>query len=281
MPTRAPRPRRRLRLPSPDRSTPPDRRRRRAPRSGRARSAPTASRDLEARQVRRGLAQPRKDVERHGVPTRPLELVHVERCRVTGARRGHEVGEHGVLVELEVGRRDHRDPARLQSPRARPARPSPRSSARRSSRSLRARRRRRARPRGGAPRPRAGSPPPSSRAPGRRRATEGTRRRSERLLVERRPAVAKRRQRRGKRPSQHGLNLRFAPMTALRSERDGSVLRVTLNRPDVRNAFDAPLIAELTRRSRTSATRVSSSSRVRERASAPAPTSSGCARRWS
>ena len=34
-------------------------------------------------------------------------------------------------------------------------------------------------------------------------------------------------------------------MTALRIERDGPVLRVTLARPDSRNAFDAALIAEL------------------------------------
>jgi methylglutaconyl-CoA hydratase len=34
-------------------------------------------------------------------------------------------------------------------------------------------------------------------------------------------------------------------VTALRVERDGSVLRVTLARPDRRNAFDAALIAEL------------------------------------
>jgi methylglutaconyl-CoA hydratase len=34
-------------------------------------------------------------------------------------------------------------------------------------------------------------------------------------------------------------------MTALRQERDGPVLYVTLARPDVRNAFDAALIAEL------------------------------------
>ena len=34
-------------------------------------------------------------------------------------------------------------------------------------------------------------------------------------------------------------------MSALRIERDGDLLRVTLARPDVRNAFDAALIAEL------------------------------------
>ena len=34
-------------------------------------------------------------------------------------------------------------------------------------------------------------------------------------------------------------------MTALRVERDGEVLRVTLARPERRNAFDASLIGEL------------------------------------
>jgi methylglutaconyl-CoA hydratase len=34
-------------------------------------------------------------------------------------------------------------------------------------------------------------------------------------------------------------------VSALRVERDGPVLRITLARPDVRNAFDAALIREL------------------------------------
>ena len=34
-------------------------------------------------------------------------------------------------------------------------------------------------------------------------------------------------------------------MSALRVERDGGVLRITLSRPETRNAFDAALIAEL------------------------------------
>ncbi len=38
----------------------------------------------------------------------------------------------------------------------------------------------------------------------------------------------------------------LAPMAALRTEREGSVYRVTLARPERRNAFDAALIAELT-----------------------------------
>src|SRR5256885_3277799 len=35
-------------------------------------------------------------------------------------------------------------------------------------------------------------------------------------------------------------------MSALRLERDGQVLRVTLSRPERRNAFDSALIADLT-----------------------------------
>jgi methylglutaconyl-CoA hydratase len=39
--------------------------------------------------------------------------------------------------------------------------------------------------------------------------------------------------------------IRYAPMGALRIERDGDVLRIAFARPEVRNAFDAALIAEL------------------------------------
>jgi methylglutaconyl-CoA hydratase len=44
----------------------------------------------------------------------------------------------------------------------------------------------------------------------------------------------------------HASNLKLPAMSALRLERDGPVLRVTLARPERRNAFDAELIAELT-----------------------------------
>src|SRR5439155_15998649 len=44
----------------------------------------------------------------------------------------------------------------------------------------------------------------------------------------------------------HAANLKLPFVTALRIERDGPVLRVTLARPERRNAFDAALIAELT-----------------------------------
>jgi methylglutaconyl-CoA hydratase len=53
-----------------------------------------------------------------------------------------------------------------------------------------------------------------------------------------------------RRPLQRGAALRrgsyAAPVSALRLERDGSVYRVTLARPERRNAFDAAMIAELT-----------------------------------
>jgi methylglutaconyl-CoA hydratase len=41
------------------------------------------------------------------------------------------------------------------------------------------------------------------------------------------------------------VNLKLTPVSALRVERDGPVLRVTLARPERRNAFDAALIQEL------------------------------------
>lgn len=44
----------------------------------------------------------------------------------------------------------------------------------------------------------------------------------------------------------HVANLKLPDMSALRLERDGPVLRVTLARAERRNAFDAALIAELT-----------------------------------
>jgi methylglutaconyl-CoA hydratase len=70
--------------------------------------------------------------------------------------------------------------------------------------------------------------------------------RRDRVLVEPRTAVAKRRHRRGERSSEHGPDSKLAAVSALRVERDGEVLRVTLVRPQQRNAFDAALIAELT-----------------------------------
>jgi methylglutaconyl-CoA hydratase len=65
------------------------------------------------------------------------------------------------------------------------------------------------------------------------------------VFVERGAAVTERRDHRGKRASEHGATLESGPMAGLRVERDGPILRVTLAKPDRRNAFDAELIAEL------------------------------------
>ena len=63
-------------------------------------------------------------------------------------------------------------------------------------------------------------------------------------LVEREPTVAERCQGCSVGPC-HGETLSCATMSALRITRDGAVLRVTLAKPERRNAFDAALIAEL------------------------------------
>src|SRR4051794_12490427 len=76
----------------------------------------------------------------------------------------------------------------------------------------------------------------------------------ERVLVQARAAVAKRRHRCRQSAVDHtptleaetGYLVSSRAMSALRLERDGPVLRVTLARPERRNAFDAALIAELT-----------------------------------
>ena len=70
--------------------------------------------------------------------------------------------------------------------------------------------------------------------------------RTERVVVERAAVLPQRRDRRGERTPQHGRTLSSAQMASLRIERDGHVLRVTLAKPERRNAFDAALIAELT-----------------------------------
>jgi methylglutaconyl-CoA hydratase len=66
------------------------------------------------------------------------------------------------------------------------------------------------------------------------------------LLVERRAFVAEGGQSCRERAVDHRHELKLRGMDALRIERDGPVLRVTLARPERRNAFDVGLIAELT-----------------------------------
>ena len=96
--------------------------------------------------------------------------------------------------------------------------------------------------------PRGESPRPSSRARGSRRALQrpgsrGTARRRPRREPPLRPGEAS--------PQQRALlsaccESKLTRMSALRIERDGPVLRVTIDKPERRNAFDAELIRELT-----------------------------------
>ena len=72
-------------------------------------------------------------------------------------------------------------------------------------------------------------------------------------------------------------------MQALRVEQDGDLLRVTMARPERRNAFDAELIAELTGAVRAVGddVRARAARRRGRELLAPAPTSTGCAARSS
>src|SRR5204862_6411878 len=65
------------------------------------------------------------------------------------------------------------------------------------------------------------------------------------LLVRRGAPAREGSQRGGDRSVQHRPSLSSCVVANLRVERDGPVLRVTLARPDRRNAFDAQLIGEL------------------------------------
>ena len=69
---------------------------------------------------------------------------------------------------------------------------------------------------------------------------------AERVLVEGRSLLPERCDSRCEHTFEHEPTLCCARMSGLRVERDGPVLRITLARPERRNAFDAELIAELT-----------------------------------
>ena len=70
--------------------------------------------------------------------------------------------------------------------------------------------------------------------------------RPEGLLVQSGSLVAERRDGSRERSAQHATTLRSAAMAALRVEQAGDTLRMTMDRADRRNAFDADLIRELT-----------------------------------
>src|SRR6266550_2240956 len=161
-------------------------------------------------------------------------------ARAAPARRGRSTAARS--------RQPHR---RLDRRRALKVQRSRESSGRRSARRqqiLPAARRGRVRRRGGARRPRAGSLRRWSRAradhPARRpRGMRRADRTHPRRACRRRRRAASRRPRERLSASDQSKLLR---VSALRIERDGPLLRVTLARPERRNAFDAELIRELT-----------------------------------
>jgi methylglutaconyl-CoA hydratase len=209
-------------------------------------------RDLQAGKIGSGLAEAVHDVERDRVTARRLELVEIERRRSARCGGESEMLQQRVAVEPEIRRADDRDGVgpgsggvlgegdrvggRLRTAVHGHLEPS-------------------------ASRREAELGHPSALVDGEEEALAGRAHgehpvqaalgekrevRLERLLVEGRTAVAKGRERGCERTVDHGGNLKLRGMDALRVEREGPVLRVTLARPERRNAFDAALIAELT-----------------------------------
>ena len=176
---------------------------RRAPRAGTARTRPTACRTPSC-PTRFGapLAQPLDHRRRHRIAARARELVDVEGRRRRTRRPRRRSARAAPLVELEVRRRDHGDAVHAGRSAACAASSTRRhaSTARRSATNTRKRAADEELDRAlAARRPRAVRPRPSSpgRARRRRRPREKLRVRREGVLVERRAAVSKRRQRSG------------------------------------------------------------------------------------
>ena len=209
-------------------------------------------RHLHPGEVRRALAQALDDLDGERVPDPGVELVEVEGHRRTCARDCLEVGDERIGVELEVRRRDDGDPVDSERGRvlgerdgiARRLRPAM-DDEREAPGALRGE------ALGGAAALVEREEEPFARRSEREDAVEAAVReegdeRREGVLVERFAAVAKRRRGCGQRAPDHERNLSSPPMSSLRVERDGPVLRVTLARPERRNAFDAELIGSIT-----------------------------------
>ncbi len=209
-------------------------------------------RDLQAGQVRHLLAEARDYLERDRIAARRLELVEIEGGGRAGGGRTPEVLEERLGIEPEVGRPDHGDSVGPGS---------------------RGVLRERDRVRGRLSSAMNGDPQAT---PGRREEELGhtlslldgeqdplpgrpegqdavetpvgeeVEVRAEGILVQGRSVLPERSQRSGERALDHRANLKLPAMSALTIERDGPVLKVTLSRPERRNAFDAALIAELT-----------------------------------
>jgi methylglutaconyl-CoA hydratase len=206
---------------------------------------------LQAGEVGYLLAEPLDDGHRYRIAARLCELVEIEGRRRARSRRSLEVAPQGVLVQLEVGRRDDGD-------RVRP----PRGRMRRERHCLCSRLRPAVHDDGEPAAARvdeevAEQPPlldpeqdPLAGRAHDQDAVEAAggeelHQRADGRLVERRPIPAERRHSGRERALDHHANLMLTAMSALRIEREGELLRVTMVRPERRNAFDAALIAEL------------------------------------
>ena len=241
--------------------------------------------DFRTGEIGSDLAEPLDDGDRDRVPHARLELVQVERRGGAGAGRRSKVGDERVVVEGEVRRRDRGDAvdaerggvlgegdrvggglrsavhneAHVRVARAREELGRAAALVRAEEETLPGR--------------------PEREDPVEPAVREKAGERLERVLVEGIAAGAERRDRSGEGSPDHGGTLDFrpdrarragngseprrgracgppgptgpsrrasCPVSALRVDRDGPVLRVTLARPERRNAFDPALIEELT-----------------------------------
>ena len=208
--------------------------------------------DLEAGQIRRFLPEARDHIERNRIPTAGGELVHVERERLARGGRGREVAKQRDVVEAVVRRPDHGNRVRSRDRRVL-------GQGDRVSGGLRAAMNRDGEAAVGRSDEELGREPPFrdreqdplTRRPEREHAVEPSADeevdvRLDRVLVHRRSFVTQRSQSRGQRASEHAQDTNLRLVSGLRTERDGPVFRITLAKPERRNAFDAALIAELT-----------------------------------
>ena len=184
-------------------------------------------------------------------PLVPRELVDVERAagrtRLRRRRSGRAARARRAGSTAARSPRPRRRPPRRRPQRERRCRPSSEHRSERRPEAAPPMRRGSAAGRAGARRPRTGLLRRSSRTPARPSSPPSARKSQAtgRRRVEVAPTFGQRRDGRGERTVEHAVTLRSRTVSALRVERDGEILRITLTRPETRNAFDAALIAEL------------------------------------
>jgi methylglutaconyl-CoA hydratase len=209
-------------------------------------------RDLQSGQVRHLLAEALDHLERDRIAARGLELVEIEGDGRASGGRTPEVLEESLGIEPEVRRADHGDSVDPESRRVLGERD--RVCGRLSAavnRDLQSPRGRREKELGHTLSFRDREQDPLTGRPEGQDAvqapvSEEVDVRAEDVLVQGGAVLPEGGQCRGERALDHRANLKLPAMSALTIERDGPVLKVTLSRPERRNAFDAALIAEVT-----------------------------------